>query len=148
MKNTLIIGGLILAFIAGYLLSQKYNLKVEPKSVTPTPTQQVSITPGETATVTTTIAPSPKEENLEVIIKQLLVEKYGSNANDMNVTVSQRQGNYARGGVTEQGGGGMWLAVRTKGEWQLVFDGNGVPDCNLLKITYSFPTDMLVGVCD
>lgn len=148
MKNALIIGGLIFAFLAGYFLSQRYNLKVEPAMVTPTVTQATTITPEETTTVTTTITPSPKEEDLEVIIKQLLVEKYGSSANDMTVTVSQQKGNYARGGVTEPGGGAMWLAVRTMGDWQLVFDGNGVPDCTMLKTTYSFPQDMLVGVCD
>ncbi len=148
MKNALIVGGLILTFLAGYFLSQKYNLKVEPKTVTPTVTPETTGTPTEAITPTTTITPSPKEEDLEVVIKQLLIEKYGGSANDMTVTVSQRKGNYARGGVTEPGGGGMWLAVRTTGDWQLVFDGNGAPDCNLLKVTYSFPADMLVGVCD
>lgn len=148
MKNVLIVSGLILAFLAGYFLSQKYNLKVEPKSIAPTATPEMAIAPSETPTMTSTVTPSPKEENLEVIIKGLLVEKYGSTANDMVITVSQKQGNYARGGVTEAGGGGMWLAVRTQGEWQLVFDGNGVPDCNLLKATYSFPASILVGVCD
>ena len=149
MKNALIIGGFIAAFLAGYFLSQRYNLKVEPKTAAPTVTATITTTPSETGAVTTTMAPSPEEEeNMETIIKQLLVEKYGSNANDMTVTVSQQKGNYARGGVTEPGGGGMWLAVRVTGDWQLVFDGNGVPNCNLLKVTYSFPEEMLVGMCD
>ena len=148
MKNVLIVAGLILAFLAGYFISQKYNLKVETKSVAPTLTPAATVTPAKTGAATTTVTPSPKEESLEVIIKQLLVEKYGSSASDMTVTVSQQKGNYARGGVTEPGGGGMWLAVRIKGDWQLVFDGNGVPDCNALKFTYSFPTDLLTGVCD
>jgi hypothetical protein len=150
MKNALIIGGLILTFLAGYFLSQKYNLKVETKTVTPTVTPATTVAPSGTLSVTvaTTATPSPEEDSLELIIKQLLIEKYGESANDMTVTVSQQQGNYARGGVTEPGGGGMWLAVRIKGDWQLVFDGNGVPDCTMLKTTYSFPSDMLVGVCD
>ena len=148
MKNALIIGGFIAAFLAGYFLSQRYNLKVEPKTVTPTVTPTITATPLETGEATTTITPSPEEKNLEVVIKQLLVEKYGATANDMTVTVSQQKGNYARGGVTEPGGGGMWLAVRIAGDWQLVFDGNGVPDCTMLKTTYSFPEEMLVGVCD
>lgn len=33
-------------------------------------------------------------------------------------------------------------------KWEIIFEGNGAPDCDLLKTTYLFPVDFLVGVCD
>lgn len=89
-----------------------------------------------------------KTEDLKVIIKQLLINKYGQTSNGLVITVSKEMGEYARGGVTEQGGGGMWLAKKINGSWQLIFDGNGTPDCGQLKTTYLFPQEMLIGVCD
>lgn len=97
------------------------------------------------------ISPTPAvEENadLAVIIKQLLVVKHGSSAETLNVTVSKREGEFARGGASGQGGGGMWLAKKTDNQWELVFDGNGAPDCQELKTVYLFPDSMLLGVCD
>jgi len=87
-------------------------------------------------------------ESLKTIIKQLLIEEHGESANGLTITVSKIQGDYARGGASETGGGAMWLATKKSGNWQLVFDGNGVPDCNKLKTTYLFPTAILTGICD
>lgn len=91
-----------------------------------------------------------KEEtqDLKMIIKQLLINKYGQTSSGLTITVSKEMGDYARGGASEQGGGGMWLAKKINGSWQLIFDGNGAPDCGQLKTTYLFPKEILVGICD
>lgn len=87
-------------------------------------------------------------QDLKAIIKQLLISKHGQTASGLTITVSKEMGDYARGGASEQGGGGMWLAKKISGSWQLVFDGNGAPDCGQLKTTYLFPKEMLIGICD
>ena len=97
------------------------------------------------------ISPTIMEEevqDLKVIIKQLLINKYGQTSSGLTITVSKELGDYARGGASGQGGGGMWLAKKINGLWQLIFDGNGVPDCGKLKTTYLFPKEILTGVCD
>lgn len=149
MKNILVVFLIILAFVGGYFLSQNYNFKLETKNPSPTPTVE------ETVTIPTSmvqISPTLKLiENDEEMIKAALVKKHGWNSDDIIVTVSKNNGQFARGGVTEKSsevGGGMFLAKKTNGQWEIVFDGNGVPDCSKLKITYLFPKEILVGVCD
>ena len=147
MKNILIVLGLILAFVGGYFLSQKYNFKIETKTGTPTPTVVVESQqlPEES---TPTETPTKSDEEL---ITAALAKKHGWNPDDIIVTVSKNDGQFARGGVKEKSsevGGGMFLAVKKNGDWEIAFDGNGVPDCTELKTTYSFPSDILVGVCD
>lgn len=149
MKNVLIILGFILAFMGGYFLSQNYNFKLETKNPSPTAVQVIVTSPPEMPTAAVSLAPSSDEtEDFKTIIKQLLIEKHGESANGLTITVSKIQGDYARGGASETGGGAMWLAKKVNNNWQLVFDGNGVPDCNKLKTTYLFPTAILTGICD
>lgn len=75
-------------------------------------------------------SPVVEDEDLAKIIKEALVKKYGSESADMKVTVSETEGEYAKGMVTEQGGGGMWLAARLNGKWTLAWDGNGTVGCD------------------
>ena len=168
MKN-LLIGLLIIAvFVGGYFFSQKYNFKLEPK----TENQAVIISPTSQPLVGNdtdihgckgsagyswceikqkclrVFEEKCEEDDLPTIIKQLLVTKHGSTANDLTVTVSKKNGDYAKGGASAPGGGGMWLATKINGQWTLIFDGNGVPDCQLIKTNYKFPADILVNICD
>ena len=177
MKNLLVGLLIICAFAAGYLFSQKYNLKLEPKTqvqVIISPTNQPLV--GNDVDVhgckgsagytwcepkqkclrifeekCEVLSPTPtvdETESLKTVIKQLLIQEHGSSANGLIITVSKMTGDYAKGGASEQGGGGIWLAAKINNQWQLVFDGNGVPDCQNIKANYKFPADILTNICD
>jgi len=81
----------------------------------------------------------------EEAIKQALVAKHGWNTEDIIFTVSKSEGSYASGGIREKEavGGGMWFAAEVGGEWQIVFDGNGVITCASLVDYPDFPTSMI-----
>src|SRR4030042_1984336 len=67
-----------------------------------------------------TIAPTPTVDEtaiLKTVIKQLLVAKHGSSANELTISVSKIQGLYSPGGASASGGGGMWLAAKGNGVW-------------------------------
>lgn len=83
----------------------------------------------------------PKESAEE--IQELFVEKYPKYSTTVIVNVDQETENHARGNVIFEAGapGGIFLAARIDGEWQIVFDGNGQIPCNLSA--YGFPNEML-----
>lgn len=169
LKNLLVGLLIIFAFVGGYFFSQKYNFRLEKKtsevSPTTTPSIEKNLIGGDLdehgckgsagyswceikQKCLRIWEEKCEEEDLKTIIKQLLIDKYGQTSNSLTITVSKEVGDYARGGASEQGGGGMWLAKKINGLWQLIFDGNGVPDCVKLKTTYLFPQEILTGVCD
>jgi hypothetical protein len=176
MKNVLIVLGLVIAFLGGYFISQKYNFKIEDKTLSKNIPAEISPSPSSTVTGEPLVGadtdeygckPStgyswcefkkkcireweescdPQEE-----IAQALADKHQWNTEDIIVTVSKSSAQFARGSVREKSsttGGGMFLAVNKNNQWEIAFDGNGAPDCNLLKVTYSFPPDFLSGICD
>lgn len=176
MKNLFIVIGLIVAFLGGFFISQKYNFKIEDKTPLKDMTAKASPSPlpqttGEPLVGADTdeygCKPSagyswceykkkcireweepcdPQEE-----IAQALADKHQWDTNDIIVTVSKSNAQFARGSVREKSsttGGGMFLAVRKNSQWEIAFDGNGAPDCNLLKVTYSFTPEFLSGICD
>lgn len=153
MKNIITILLIILAFIGGYFFSQKYSFKIEEKT-TPTliiiPSEKpTSSIPTSTPTFSLLTSPTIDEtENLKTVIKQLLIQEHGPTANNMVITVSQIVGDYAKGMASESGGGGIWLATKIGGNWKLIFNGNGIPDCNALKNAYLFPQEILTNICD
>lgn len=168
MKNLIVVALIIIAFLGGYFVSQKYNFKVEIKNSTPTIIPSVTQPPllgGDSdehgckgsagyswcevkQKCLRVFEEKCEEEDLTAIIKQLLVAKHGSSANDLTITVSQKNGDYARGGASAPGGGGMWLATKANGNWKLAFDGNGTVDCQMIKTNYQFPAEMLKNFCD
>ncbi len=88
----------------------------------------------------------PQEE-----IARALADKHQWNIDDIIVTVSKSDAKFARGSVRDKSsevGGGMFLAVKIDNQWEIAFDGNGAPDCTLLKANYSIPQDFLLGICD
>jgi hypothetical protein len=90
--------------------------------------------------------PCEAQEPVAEIIKALLVEKNNWNPNDIKVTVSENDGQYATGGVgseTPQGGGGLWFAAKVGGEWKIVYDGNGIISCDALTDYPDFPSSMI-----
>lgn len=96
-----------------------------------------------------TSTPSPTvladdTETIKTQIKAALVAKHGQNANNLRITISDIQGNYAKGGASEPGmGGGMWFAANVFGKWQLVWDGNGIITCNDLLSYPDLPNSMV-----
>ncbi|MBU0668068.1 hypothetical protein KJ835_02995 [Patescibacteria group bacterium] len=83
------------------------------------------------------------EESTSNVLQKLFAEKYPQYAEDVSVIIEQEAANHARGSVNFKIGepGGIFLAVKTDGEWQIVHDGNGIIPCDLNK--YGFPAKML-----
>ena len=80
---------------------------------------------------------------IDEALRQLFIEKYKKYSETLTVRIDKEALNYARGGVIFETGapGGIFLATKIDGEWQIVFNGNGQISCDLSK--YGFPTDML-----
>ncbi len=161
------------AFVGGYFISQKYNFKIENKNentkITPIPPTSPTLTQpplvggdvdehGCKASAGYSWCDAKKscirvwEEPCddEEAIGQALAEKNGWQASNILVTITKFNGKFARGLVnskTEQGGGGIYWAVKINNKWIIAQDGNGIPDCTVLK-SYQFPKEYLVGVCD
>jgi hypothetical protein len=86
-------------------------------------------------------------------IKSALATKYKKDINQVQVNVTKLENGFAVGGVYfgpvgTTGGGGMFLAMKKDGKWQVVFDGNGAVNCVEVKTRYNFPQEMLTGLCD
>lgn len=80
-------------------------------------------------------------------IKQLFAEKYNKDLSDIRVAIGQQTENHLRGSVQfamngEFGEGGIVLAAKIDGKWQIVFDGNGGISCALVE-SFNFPAEMI-----
>ncbi len=92
------------------------------------------------------VTPTPtvdEEALLETVVKKYIALKHNSDEGVLNVTVSKIEGNYAQGGVSDGGGGGIWFAAKEDGVWKLVWDGNGVILCSDLTLYPDFPSSMI-----
>ncbi len=92
------------------------------------------------------ITPTPTPDDKSVllyVIRKYIALKYNSSESDFTLTVSKIEGNFAQGGVSDQGGGGMWFAAKEDGVWKLVWDGNGVIECSVFTLYPKFPTSMI-----
>ena len=89
------------------------------------------------------------EADMNTIIVGLFAEKYPENSGDISVNINNQTSDHARGSVSFEEGmaGGNWLAAKVDGQWQLVFDGNGVIPCSL-KTDYGFPDEMLTDCAE
>lgn len=79
-------------------------------------------------------------------IKEALVEKNDWNLEDIEVSIIENDGIYAKGMVGSVGGGpggGIWFAVNEVGTWEIVWDGNGIIMCEDLVEYPDFPSDMI-----
>ena len=89
-----------------------------------------------------------KGDNIDVIaaIKDLFIKKYNKKTDEVTITINQQDATHIRGGVkfgaSGVGEGGIFLAAKVNGVWQLIFDGNGQIDCALVA-PYNFPADMI-----
>lgn len=93
--------------------------------------------------------PAPVLDETEEI-KEAIYELVGSDATEVNVTVSNNTGSHATGGVVDWGsevGGGYWIAAKTGGEWFGVYAGQSHPTCGQIA-PYDFPIDMVSECLD
>lgn len=78
-----------------------------------------------------------------ILLKQMFIDKYQRSAEDIEITVSQYEDNFVKGGVRfslagEFNTGGIFLAYKKDSIWQLAFDGNGLYNCAEM-LQYDFP---------
>ena len=131
------------AFIVGkngFTFSQYQN---SDTNITPTADlpQNLNIQPA------TQVTPVQSDwDELPTSIKGALIAKYGPDAELMKVTVSEIQGGFAKGTASSTTDGGLWFAAKIDGKWHLVWDGNGVVECNALDQFPGFPNS-LVSEC-
>lgn len=166
-SNILPIILIVLAFIlliggGAYFLWQKFGYLLKPEI----PLTNESITPELNGEITPDVAspvilnnlpngefsgpppisgPSPDEAKSDaVMIQESLAGKYGKQASEVKLAVSENTGEYASGTVNfaDEVGGGWWLAAKSAGSWVLVADGNGSVMCSDI-LDYNFPTDMV-----
>lgn len=154
----------ILALVGGaYWFGKSSFMQKSPKEDV-TDTREVAKTPqevrdGEPVSPETYID-TPSEENVEqptegttteesnesVIetLKLLFAQKYEKKVEDINITISKREGNYIIGGVSFAGeiGGGIVLAAKINGAWKIVFDGNGTWTCEVVSAV-EFPSTLV-----
>jgi phenylpyruvate tautomerase PptA (4-oxalocrotonate tautomerase family) len=71
-------------------------------------------------------------------IRAALAAHLGSNDNDLKIVIDENTGTYARGGVDN----GYFLAAKVDGQWQIVADGQAMPDCQIVD-QYGFPPSMV-----
>ena len=84
------------------------------------------------------------DSGAELEVQRILADKYRKALSEVSVTVIRSDGSHAAGSVTfGQGGpgeGGMFLAIKTGGKWEVVYDGNGSIDCAKMRQQYQLPT--------
>ena len=91
------------------------------------------------------------EETVKDAVMRILIEKYSWDKDKVSVQVNKELDDFASGsvGFGQELGGGGWLAKKIKGEWEVVWDGNGTVDCKKLRTEYNFPDEILKpGFCD
>lgn len=91
------------------------------------------------------------ESSDEQTIKSLLDTKYNLDPSDTKLTLVENRGDYAVGGFNEiasPAGGGQWFAAKVDGNWQIVYDGNGVITCDYLDNYPDYPVDLIPSCWD
>jgi hypothetical protein len=140
---------ILLGIAGGYYLGTNYKLTLQlqgPVPTVPIPPPSLPIRPVSSPTYTpeTTVV-SPTIDDTALLIAAVragLVAEHGPDAASMTITVSKIVGNFAQGGASAQGGGGMWFAAKVGGSWKLVWDGNGTISCAKIN-PYNFPATLI-----
>lgn len=111
---------------------------------TATPTTKVATPTAEITEALPTQSEEMGQEEAEAAIKAAMAEKYGKSQSEVEITVSDYQDGFAKGGVQFAGemGGGWFLAAEVGGEWVIADDGNGTVACEKIE-PYNFPVSMV-----
>jgi len=89
------------------------------------------------------IPPESSISTTKRTLEQLFGQKYPTYADSVTVSITQEDESHARGNVIFVTGepGGLFLATKIDGAWQIVHDGNGEIPCSLAE--YGFPEEMI-----
>jgi len=130
----------IIVFLAATVYYKGLPTFTQPSGVSVTATEEPTPT-----SIPAVNMPVSQEENDALIaaVKKGLIAEHGQQASGMVVTVSEIQGEYAKGMASEQGGGGIWFAAKLNGTWTLVWDGNGIIDCGSVSPFPEFPVSLI-----
>ncbi len=112
-------------------------------AVTSTEISATAIPTAEPSTEASVSASPDDNSSLIAAVKKGLVTRHGQDAQNLVITVSKVDGDYAKGMASEQGGGGIWFAVKENGFWTLAWDGNGIITCDDISPYPGFPTSMI-----
>jgi hypothetical protein len=82
---------------------------------------------------------------LESVMAKYLALKHKGEESTYEITVSEIDGNSAKGMVlvTGEDGGGIWFGYKEEGAWRLLSDGNGVTECASFALYPEFSTKIL-----
>lgn len=117
-----------------------------PEFGNPTGVSVISIEESANLDTNPTASPSAAlSDNQELAegIRVLFVSKYGASAESWDVKVASIEGDFAKGSVNTNDGGGMWFAAKINGVWKLIWDGNGVIECDKISPYPAFPDEMI-----
>lgn len=85
----------------------------------------------------------PSDEVTVDDIREALAKKHSDwDVDVMAIDILSGEAEYATGTVGEGPGGGSWFAAIADGEWEIVWDGNGIIFCSDLE-GYDFPASMI-----
>jgi hypothetical protein len=120
-----------------------------PTVIVPESSQsQTAIVISPTSMIVPTASPTAIVEDLSPIAIAIGKE-FGTDPSKYIITKSKQIGDYAIGGVTEQGaqGGAQWWGVKENGEWKYIFSGQSYPKCSIIA-PYQIPKELLDSCWD
>ena len=83
------------------------------------------------------------EEKYE-ISREIFSKKYRTMMDEIELKFEEESENHIRGTIKIDGqDGGMFLAVKQSGRWEMVYDGKGAYACSIID-QYNFPPDMII----
>jgi hypothetical protein len=83
------------------------------------------------------------EQSAGEALRQIFAQKYPQYSETLSVRTDMETQNHVRGGIAFVPGepGGIFLAAKINGQWQIIHEGNGQISCSLSS--YGFPGEML-----
>ncbi|HSX58379.1 MAG TPA: hypothetical protein VLE47_03885 [Candidatus Saccharimonadales bacterium] len=136
----LLLGLLILALLLAAGLGLWYFMTNQQKP------EEAKVTTTKVATESAQTATSSAQPSTDdtTAITAALVTKTSIAADQISVSVTKVDGNYARGTVGTKGeetGGGYFLGYKNGNTWTIVYSGQATPDCTMVN-PISFPIAM------
>jgi len=91
-----------------------------------------------------TTGAKPTFQERTATIKDLLAQKLGQPVDNIAVSIARETENYSKGivNILDRNTDGIYLAVKTNGNWQIVWDGQGQYTCADIS-SYNFPAEMV-----
>lgn len=138
-----------IVFLAVLLLTAYYQFYDRlPSSLR----KESPVSPNTPSSSATPAPPSHQILSDEEIVRGMALafaSKYDRPATDFTLKVAEKDATHARGSVQFNDGftGGIWFGALSSGKWLLVFDGNGIVNCQIAD-QYSFTTEMIPQCID